>query len=181
MRKRKGDNPDKIAHREGATAALKRAFLDQLKVKLFVTQACDAAGVSRTTVYEWKEKDPEFRAAMEAVDARFVDMLQSEATRRAVIGEDKPVTVAGKREVIKEKSDFLLNSLLRAKVPAFRDSTRVDVNVNFLQLVVGKLTEIVQRVVPIKCSNCGHVLPARKDMARELEAMTIEAVPGDAG
>jgi hypothetical protein len=43
--------------------------------------------------------------------------MEREAFRRAVVGVDKPMTVAGEREVVREQSDRLLMFLLRARRP----------------------------------------------------------------
>lgn len=156
---------------------LKGPFLDALKVRFFVTQACEAVGVSRSTVYEWRDNDSEFRQAMDEQDARLVDNLRAEAYRRAVDGVEEPVTIAGQRELIRKRSDYLLDRLLRAKDPAFKDNLRVDIHVNFITMLVGKLQDMIQRVIPLKCPHCDAILPVRKEMSHELAQLgTVDVV-----
>lgn len=167
MKKQKEGKTDRRGQK--TVTHMKEPFLAALRQRLFVTQACEAIGVSRTVVYEWRDKDPEFKKAMEDVDARTVDLLRSEAFRRGVVGVDEPIFHMGEQVATTKKySDYLLDRMLRAKDPAFKDSMRVDVNINFVTMLIGKLQDIIQRVVPIKCPKCFHVLPARQDMAREL-------------
>lgn len=153
---------------------LKKPFLEALKQHLYITQASDAVNVSRTTIYDWREKDPEFKKAMDEIDMRTVDLMRAEAYRRAVRGIDEDVFWNGKKIAkVKKYSDYLLDRVLRAKDPAFRDSSKIDVNVNFISVLVGKLHDIVERVVPIKCPSCLKLLSARKDMARELAMLHV--------
>lgn len=159
---------------------MKEPFLVALKQHRFVTQACEAVGVPRNSVYEWRERDEKFRRDMDAVDAGLVDILRQEAFKRAVDGEDKPITVAGQREVIKEKSDALLTTLLRAKDPAFREGATVQINISFVQMLVGKLQDIVQRVVPVKCPHCDKQLETRSKLSTEfshLDAIDVNPEP----
>lgn len=85
-------------------------FLKALERTQMVSSACAAAGVARTTVYERRAKDPEFRAAWAAVEARVTDMLEAAAIRRAMQGSDK-----------------LLEMLLRARRPElFNERVQLD-------------------------------------------------------
>jgi hypothetical protein len=43
-----------------------------------VSMACDKVGVSRTTFYDYKAKDPEFREAVESVKEIAVDFVESQ-------------------------------------------------------------------------------------------------------
>ena len=166
-KKRKDGKPD--GRGQKGQLHLKGPFLDAMRQRLFITQACENVGVARSTIYEWRDRDPEFKKAMEEIEARTIDLLRSEAFRRGVVGVDEPIFHMGKQVATSKKySDYLLDRMLRAKDPAFRDSMRVDVNVGFVTMLVGRLQDIIQRVVPIKCPSCACGLPARSDMAREL-------------
>ena len=46
-----------------------------------------------------------------------VGAMEDEVIRRAVQGVEKPITVAGKREVVRQYSDVLLMFLLRSHKP----------------------------------------------------------------
>jgi len=75
-----------------------------------VTAACEAAGISRLTWYDWKEADPDFKQGAETAKAAIADGLEQEAIHRAV----------------KEKSDTLLIFLLKGHKPdKFADRKQV--------------------------------------------------------
>lgn len=100
-----------------------------------ITRAAGAAGIARSTAYEWRDADTAFAKLWdEALDAG-IDLLEDEARRRAVDGVERPVVAMGKIArnddgtvlKIREYSDTLLALMLRAKKPEqYRD--RVDVN-----------------------------------------------------
>jgi hypothetical protein len=76
------------------------------------------AGIDRGTHYDWLQKDPEYRAQFEAATDQAAQALEDEAVRRAYEGVERPVTVAGKRELVREYSDTLLIFLLKGLRPA---------------------------------------------------------------
>lgn len=58
---------------------LKDAFISALNAHACnVTQAVESAGVGRSTVYEWKEKDPEFRKKWEEAEESMIDIVESQ-------------------------------------------------------------------------------------------------------
>lgn len=79
-----------------------------------VTRACKTTDICRDTFYRWLEDDAPFKADNEDAREQAIDCLEDEALRRAHEGIEKPVTSAGKREVIREYSDSLLIFLLKA-------------------------------------------------------------------
>jgi hypothetical protein len=76
------------------------------------------AGIDRGTHYGWIKKDPEYRAQFEAATDQAAQTLKDEAVGRAYEGVERPVTVAGKRELVREYSDTLLIFLLKGMRPA---------------------------------------------------------------
>jgi hypothetical protein len=76
------------------------------------------AGIDRGTHYDWLKADPGYKAAFEAVQDQAAQSLEDEAVRRAYEGVERPVTVAGKRELVREYSDTLLIFLLKGLRPA---------------------------------------------------------------
>lgn len=42
-----------------------------------VTASCEAADIARTTYYDWYEKDPDFRAAIDAIAESCIDFAES--------------------------------------------------------------------------------------------------------
>lgn len=91
------------------------AFLAVLAAGGSPTKASGAVGIDRRTAYTWKVKDAEFSEAWDDAVEAGNDGLEDEARRRAVDGIDKPVTVAGEREVVKEYSDTLLTLMLKGR------------------------------------------------------------------
>lgn len=63
-------------------------FLRALSEGLHVCEAVRRAGVSRSTVYNWKNEDPAFAEAWDDAKEEYVDRLEVEATRRALAGSD---------------------------------------------------------------------------------------------
>lgn len=97
-------------------------FLEVLASTSNVTASAQAAGVDRTTAYKARKAKgrtaERFREAWdEAMDAA-KDRLLAEAWRRAVSGTERPVFQGGKHVgSVKEYSDRLLETLLRAHMP----------------------------------------------------------------
>lgn len=103
---------DKLRHPK------KRAFLAALAECGNITHAAESAKIRRQTVYEWKDADPAFAAAMEVAQETAGDRLEQEARRRAVTGTLKPVFYKGDEcGYIREYSDTLLIALLNANKP----------------------------------------------------------------
>ena len=129
----------KRVHGNAACADTKARQVEVLKqFSIFgnIGRACLEAGIPRRTVYNWKGKnddgeyvDPEFMKIYEVARGEAVAVLEAEAWRRAVEGDECPITVAGERVDVYKKSDTLLIFLLKAHDPAkYRD--RYDVNLN---------------------------------------------------
>lgn len=93
----------------------RETFIKVLAESCNVSEACRAANIGRTTVYEWRNAEPEFAAAWEEAEETAADKLEREAWRRAVEGVDKPVTFQGViTATYKEYSDRMLEILLKA-------------------------------------------------------------------
>ena len=94
-----------------------KAFLETLARTGIVLVAAQAAGIDRPTTYVHRERHPDFAVAWDEAMEQATDLLEAEAVRRARDGIEKPVTVAGCREVIREYSDALLIFLLKHRRP----------------------------------------------------------------
>jgi hypothetical protein len=64
-------------------------FLDGLRACGSIRQACRQTGVTRSTVYEWRNADPEFRARWDEALEQGLDALEDEGMRRAFAGSDR--------------------------------------------------------------------------------------------
>jgi hypothetical protein len=105
-----------------------------------VSEACRAAGIGRTTAYEWRDTDPVFAAAWKDAEEDAADKLEREAWRRGVEGTDKPITYQGEiTGTYKEYSDRMLEILLKGHRPEkFKD--KVDVTSDGEKLPVDDVT-----------------------------------------
>jgi len=85
-------------------------FLASLSETANIKRACERAGVGRMTVYDRRNNDPKFAAAMSGAIEEAVDLLEEEARRRAL-----------------EDSDVLLIFLLKAHRPAvYRENVKIE-------------------------------------------------------
>jgi hypothetical protein len=118
-----------------------------------VTEAARVAGVDRTTIYSHLDSDPAFAKAFDDATEQGTDVIEGEATRRAVNGVEKPVIYQGMPTLIgydangkpcdtkdprcvrcefftvREPSDTLAIFLLKGRRPhKFRDNVDVKVS-----------------------------------------------------
>jgi hypothetical protein len=70
------------------TALKKKLFLEALAAKAGnISKACDAAGIGRTTFYQWREADPKFVAAFSDVDEAIIDWGEDALKARMQAGD----------------------------------------------------------------------------------------------
>jgi hypothetical protein len=99
-----------------------------------LTQAAMAAKIDISTHYKWLQ-DPEYAEAFRKAQDAAVDMLVTEARRRALEGEEEPVIYQGglcyeqlpnrkkKQIVLRRRSDVLLMFLIKGARPEiYRDT-----------------------------------------------------------
>lgn len=92
--------------------------LENFAVTGRIDVACQAAGISRQTHYNWLKNDPEYAAAFEEARLQAVRELEAEAWRRAREGVSKPIYQMGKLVgSVQEYSDSLMTWLLRGHCP----------------------------------------------------------------
>jgi len=61
-----------------ANTVKKRVFIEKMKKTLGnVTASSEAAKINRCTYYEWLEKDPAFKAAIDAIEESCIDFAES--------------------------------------------------------------------------------------------------------
>ncbi len=109
--------------RPNKTEQMKKRFLDEFSEVGIISRAAEAAGVGRTTVYDWQEHDDQFAYAFRQAEIRSTEVLESEARRRAVDGVEKHRRVYDNRGNLIDEyvettySDTLLIFLLKARSP----------------------------------------------------------------
>lgn len=100
------------------TPGERRCFLDRLRETANVSAAARAAGKSRSSAYQLRQQDADFRAAWDEALEEALDMLEAELWRRALEGVARPVFYGGKCcGVIRSYSDQLGMFLLKAHRP----------------------------------------------------------------
>lgn len=101
-----------------ATARKLKAFFVNFRENGSISMSAKAVGLNPQVIYNRRDKDESFRAALLKYSEQATDALEAEAYNRAVVGEDKDVWFQGRKvgiEVI--KSDSLLKLLLQANNP----------------------------------------------------------------
>ena len=97
--------------RRATSQEKKRAFLTALATGVTVGEACQDAGISRRTAYDWREADAGFAADWAKADDDGRDSLVKEVRRRAMQG-----------------SDVLLMFLTKQRDPSFREAARIEMS-----------------------------------------------------
>jgi hypothetical protein len=116
MARRKA-TPKKRNARQPRIDVHQQAFLAAYSETCSITSAARAAKLNRASHYEWLARDEEYRKVFAKAHEQAADALEDEAVRRAHEGTEKPITVAGEREIVREYSDTLLIFLLKAIRP----------------------------------------------------------------
>lgn len=118
-------------------------FLRQYAVGANITASCRAAGVSRETIYQWKEHDTAFLIRFRKAEQEACDLIRAAIFDHAITGWDEPVVSMGKvvyvggklvdgvwvggRPLMQHKYDSgLLARLAAAKLPEFKPKQEVE-------------------------------------------------------
>ena len=72
-----------------ASVGRKAQFLKAYAEMGSIAGACQAIGLARCLIYEWRAKDPHFADAMVAAEETAVELLESAAYTRALAGSDR--------------------------------------------------------------------------------------------
>lgn len=107
------------------TRQAREKFLNRLRRTGNVTAAARAVGLSRSRAYQIRQRDAAFSAAWDDAEQEAVDLLESEARRRAAEGVEQPLVSGGKlvRDddgkvvTVRRYNDRLLEFLLKAHRP----------------------------------------------------------------
>lgn len=107
----------------------KARFLQELRNRGSVYHAAHAAGVGRSTVYEWREADEAFAAKWDEAVEDSTDELERSLYERAVYGVEEPVFHKGfECGRVRKYSDTAAIFLLKGRRPeTYRE--RADVKV----------------------------------------------------
>ena len=93
-------------------------FLDAIAQGHTILEAASSVGVSRSTIYNWREADPAFAKAWEFAYENGTDVYEKVAQDRAINGGVKTITDSdGKISTIVQTSDRMLELILRGRRP----------------------------------------------------------------
>ena len=97
----------------------KGRFLREFARSCSVSAACRAAGLSRRTVYRWRDADADFRARWDNAREGVVERLRDEVMERALVGTERPVwqdgRIAGHETVVDTRVLWKLLQALQAE------------------------------------------------------------------
>lgn len=142
--------------REPYKEDLKEPFLKEYRTTRTISGACKPFGLSRNTIYRWRQQDPSFNEKFSEIEKELIEVLEVSAYQRALKGSDV-LTI------------FLLKSLNPAK---YKDLVKHEVDHRFFLDVTTHLTTIAKKVIPTNCPHCNHNLAISNKFAAELEELS---------
>ncbi len=105
------------------------AFLEAYARQANVMVAAKAAGIHRSTAYEWLEHDQDFSFAYHQAKEAAKDVIRAEIFRRGHDGWDEPVYQMGYYAgTVHKYSDTLLIFHAKMLMPEYREKSQVDIN-----------------------------------------------------
>jgi hypothetical protein len=105
------------------------AFLEAYARQANVMVAARAAGIHRSTAYEWLEHDQDFSFAYHQAKEAAKDVIRAEIFRRGHDGWDEPVYQMGYYAgTVHKYSDTLLIFHAKMLMPEYREKSQVDIN-----------------------------------------------------
>ena len=119
------------------TDAVKQRYLILVARTGQVCASAYGVGLNKTTIYDCREKDPAFDAAVLEAQERYRDWVDAEIRRRGIEGIEEPVFYQG-RVVgwVRKFSDALAIAHAKAHDPRYREKLQVDATVNGGVMVV---------------------------------------------
>lgn len=112
-----------------STKDRQRLFLEAYAEHANILLAARAAGIHRSTVYDWQEHDEDFSFAFHQAKEDAKDTLRAEIYRRAHDGWEEPLASAGMLVgKVRRYSDTLLIFHAKMLMPEYRDKQQIDVN-----------------------------------------------------
>ena len=103
---------------KGGAREQRAVFLSALEAGLSVSGAAASCGVSRATVYRWRDRSQRFTDQWHDAVQDGTDTLEDEALRRATMGTVRPVFWKGAQVgEVRQYNDRLLMFLLQARRP----------------------------------------------------------------
>ena len=107
--------------------AIQATFLAAFERSANVTESCKAAGIDRSTFYDWLEKYEIFSLLYNQAKEIANDAIRAEIFRRGHDGYTEQVLVGGKVQTVHKYSDTLLIFLAKSRMPEFREKQSLEV------------------------------------------------------
>ncbi len=105
--------------REAAAREKRARFIAATEKGLAVSAAAEVAGVNRTLLYKWRQRDPDFARQWDDATTAATEAMEDEALHRALEGVEKPVFYRGKQVgSFRSYNDRLLILLLQRRRPS---------------------------------------------------------------
>lgn len=86
-----------MANKKGIDQAASKAAFIEAMYKTFgnVSASCRAVGLARSTVYQWRDSDPEFKAQMESKDYEeaYMDAIEGKLAKLGLQDENPTVLI----------------------------------------------------------------------------------------
>ena len=115
------------SHLWGASGKWREPYLEFLRATGHKTASAEMAGITRKTVQDHADRDPEFAEAIDEALAIADGRLFASIMERATLGKKKYVFVNGERKYLgREPSDLLAMFMMKKLDPSFRDSYQGD-------------------------------------------------------
>jgi len=109
-------------------------FLDHLRKIPIVQVACEKSGVSRSSVYRWREDDEDFAKAMDTAIAEGEEYVSD-------LSESQLLTL------IKEKNWSAISFWLRHRSPKYKDKIEVTAHIKTQEKLSPEQEEVVRKAL----------------------------------
>lgn len=135
--------PERIQRRDAME--WRAAFIARLRGTGTVRYAATAAGVSRQTVYEWRDRDPDFAREWDDAIADATEALEAAARARALSGSDKLLMFLLKAQRPDKYGDRLHieHSIQKRKRQVYEDALREGLTQDEARQAVAEFERIV--------------------------------------
>ncbi|GHO99534.1 hypothetical protein KSF_095820 [Reticulibacter mediterranei] len=146
-------------------------FLAELQRVHAVSLACEYAGIDRSTVYRWKDKDQKFADAWQNCVERSHDIARASIYQRGILGWEEPMVSMGQvvyeqvpkldeqgnqiyergrpafkqgdKVMVRKWSDSLALAYAKANLPEFKDKPQLNVNAQLADLAEQAKAELL--------------------------------------
>ncbi|MSU45315.1 MAG: hypothetical protein EXS47_01665 [Candidatus Zambryskibacteria bacterium] len=115
---------------------IKNEFLEQLRKIPIVQVACEKVGISRNSVYRWRNEDPEFMKDMEKALSDGEDLVNDMSESQLI-------------SMIREKNWHAISFWLRKRSPKFRDRLEINTTTPPLEEMSSEQKTVVEEALKL--------------------------------